>query len=195
MDRGQHVWKISDYIRRRHDDKWDEWKVANSDEQWRDKNLLVDMILENDPTYDCVWILGVWFGHIIIPRIINQVNKILVFDYDTIPVRIAMSKFPGKDKIIFREEDVNFELMNGKANRYLEHAPDLVINTACEHMYFMHAFKIDCMPLLALQGNAKEKLSVINPIENVEHLTDQAGLSEVVDCHSDGICHSVLGYA
>ena len=153
------------------------------------------MILENDPSYDCVWILGVWFGHIIIPRIINQVGKIWVFDYDLKPISLAMSKFPKTDKIIYSESDVNFELMNGKANRFLEHAPDLVINTACEHMYFMHAFKIDCMPLLALQGNARNKLSVINPIESCRHLTDQAGLTDIVDYHSDGECHSVLGYA
>lgn len=189
---------ITDYIRRKYPLRYEEWEVANNESQWKHKSFIVDKILEIQDYFECVWIFAPWFGQITIPRLKERADKILVFDYDTFPVSTMLSKTGQKEGVFVCNRDVNFDLMLGRCNNFaVEYPPDLILNTACEHMYYMKALGIEAFPLYALQGNNKIKSigSEINRIDSTETLIEQAGITEVLHASSDEDHHTVIGYA
>jgi len=191
------MFEITDYLKREDPFRYEEWIVANSDSQWKHKTFIVDKIFEIQDSFDCVWIFAPWFGHITIPRLLEKAEKIVVFDYDIFPVSSMLKKY-GKENVFVCERDVNFDLMLGKCNIFcFDHPPDLILNTACEHMYYMKALGIEAFPLYALQGNNKIKSigSEINRIDSTETLIEQAGITEVLHASSDEDHHTVIGYA
>ena len=191
------MFEMTDYLKRRDELRYEEWKIANHEDQWKHKTFILDEIFKIQDSFECVWIFAPWFGHITIPRLIDKAEKIVVFDYDVFPVRFMLNKF-GKEGVYICDTDVNFDLMLGKCNSFVvDHPPDLILNTACEHMYYMKELRIEAFPMFALQGNSKSTPSQkeINQIHSVELLLEQSGITEVLHSSSDDLYHTVIGYA
>lgn len=104
-----------------------------SDNQFNSKKTLLRSIeelgiLRSDSD---VFIMGCWYGSILIPLLSDKVRTIIAMDLDDTVIRIAKNRFFKEyDNIVWYSKDVFLHPV---------HRPDvnLIINTSCEHMNSM----------------------------------------------------------
>ena len=102
-----------------------------SDNQIASKTALLSQIDElnflNKDSNVVIW--GSWYGSILIPQLVNRVNKVVCMDIDEKPLNIAKNRFfTNYRNIDYVSGDVfeNYKDIYQKVN--------LIINTSCEHM-------------------------------------------------------------
>lgn len=104
-----------------------------SDNQFNSKKTLLRLIEELDilRSDSSVFIMGCWYGSILIPLLSDKVRTIIAMDLDDTVIRI------GKNKLF--KEYTNIIWSTGDVFLYPIHNPDvnLIINTSCEHMTSM----------------------------------------------------------
>ena len=104
-----------------------------SDNQFNSKKTLLRLIEELDilRSDSSVFIMGCWYGSILIPLLSDKVSKIIAMDLDDTVIRI------GKNKLF--KEYTNIIWSTGDVFLYpiCEPNVNLIINTSCEHMTSM----------------------------------------------------------
>lgn len=104
-----------------------------SDNQFNSKKTLLRSIEELDilRSDSSVFIMGCWYGSILIPLLSDKVRKIIAMDLDDTVIRIAKNRF-------FKEY-TNIIWSTGDVFLYPIYEPNvnLIINTSCEHMTSM----------------------------------------------------------
>ena len=101
-----------------------------SDNQFNSKKTLLRLIEELDilRSDSSVFIMGCWYGSILIPLLSDKVRTIIAMDLDDTVIRI------GKNKLF--KEYTNIIWSTGDVFLYPISEPNvnLIINTSCEHM-------------------------------------------------------------
>ena len=101
-----------------------------SDNQFNSKKTLLRLIEELDilRSDSSVFIMGCWYGSILIPLLSDKVRTIIAMDLDDTVIRI------GKNKLF--KEYTNIIWSTGDVFLYpiCEPNVNLIINTSCEHM-------------------------------------------------------------
>lgn len=104
-----------------------------SDNQFNSKKTLLRLIEELNilRSDSSVFIMGCWYGSILIPLLSDKVSKIIAMDLDDTVIRI------GKNKLF--KEYTNIIWSTGDVFLYpiCEPNVNLIINTSCEHMTSM----------------------------------------------------------
>ena len=156
---------------------------ANTERQWRHKFHLLNNLMPHLDEGMTIWLLGSWYGHIIPPYLYKRFKDINVIyiDFDHEAMQLSWT-FDNHAKKRY-ELDINFELLNGKS-KWLEEQdpPDVVINTACEHMWHMREliFRVS-MPLLAFQtNNFRKEEAHVNCCDTMDEFKEQTGITDVV---------------
>lgn len=185
------VWEWShalEYITHSFPWRYRDFALANTERQYRHKcNLIENLSLCADPDKGMTfWILGSWYGHIIIPLIAHyfpKIKNIIAFDFDD-EVHELCWLFNKRlnDKIIREKCDVNFDLLFGKSGWFEdEYPPDIIINTACEHMYYMKHLELKhTNPILGFQTNNYDLEDAhVNCCNTLEEFKTQSGINKV----------------
>jgi len=124
-----------------------------SDNQFNSKKTLLRSIEELDilRSDSDVFIMGCWYGSILIPLLSDKVGKIIAMDLDDTVIRI------GKNKLF--KEYTNIIWSTGDVFLYpiCEPNVNLIINTSCEHMNSMKDWpfwdRVDDNAYFAFQSN------------------------------------------
>ena len=124
-----------------------------SDNQFNSKKTLLRLIEELNilRSDSSVFIMGCWYGSILIPLLSDKVSKIIAMDLDDTVIRI------GKNKLF--KEYTNIIWSTGDVFLYpiCEPNVNLIINTSCEHMNSMKDWpfwdRVDDNAYFAFQSN------------------------------------------
>jgi len=131
---------------------------------WLVEHLKIHTIADNKNKE--VWILGSWYGTILVPLIQRTLINptIHMVDYDSENLEVA--RLFHKD-VITHCLDVTFDLP--------ELDTDIIINTSCEHMYPMKDIPMHGLCFYH-SNNFREDLAHINCVDSVEELAEQSGI-------------------
>jgi hypothetical protein len=169
--------------------RYRDFALASTERQYRHKcNLIENLSLCADPDKGMTfWILGSWYGHIIIPLITHyfpNIIHIVAFDFDPEVHKLCWSFNKRHNDIILREKcDVNFDLLFGRAGWFEDkYPPDIIINTACEHMYYMKHLELKhTNPVLGFQTNNYDLEDAhVNCCNTLEEFQIQSGMNRVL---------------
>ena len=122
------------------------------------------------------WILGSWYGTLIIPLIwqyFGTLKKIHMCDFDGEALEIA-ERLHGKRRLMTHAIDVNWEF-----ERLAKVKTDIMVNTSCEHMYPMTDFKTDALCVFQ-STNFKEDYAHINAVDSLEEFEEQCNMTQVL---------------
>ncbi len=123
-----------------------------------------------------VWVLGSWYGNIIVPLLNHYLKEpfinLVEYDKEALELsRIYCFKYLGAKNIGYHNLDVNFDLQDLEA--------DIIINTSCEHMLPMKEF--NHKGLCAYQSNNYSKdQSHINCVESLEEFIEQCDFKKIL---------------
>ena len=183
--------------------RWRDFALANTERQYRHKcSLIENLSLCADSDKEMTfWILGSWYGHIMIPLIMHyfpKVKHIIAFDFDNEVHEICWTFNEKHNRLLVRELcDVNFDLLFGKSEYWEEkYPPDVKINTACEHMYYMKHLELKTTnPVLGYQINNYDlEDSHVNCCETLEKFQEQSGMNNVFYKSTDPYARSYNNY-
>jgi len=183
--------------------RYRDFALANTERQYRHKcNLIENLSLCADPDKEMTfWILGSWYGHIMIPLIMHyfpKVKHIVAFDFDNEVHEICWAFNQRHNHLLVRELcDVNFNLLFGGSEYWEKEYPaDVIINTACEHMYYMKHLKLKITnPVLGYQINNYDlEDSHVNCCDNIEEFKEQSGMNRVLYKSIDPYARSYNNY-
>lgn len=129
-----------------------------------------------------VALLGGWYAQILTPLLVKNFDTQIIvnyeLDYHTKSISYKFNKhFKDTNKYLFKEKNVMFESLNRK------YSFDTVINTSCEHMYYMNHFrKINSLDSYFVLQSTDDNSYVdhINCVKDEEELIDQSGIVEVL---------------
>jgi len=119
-----------------------------------------------------VWILGSWYGTILVPllyRKIPNIKTVHLVDYDAETLDLAKRIFRNYN-IKIHQYDINFDYPKIKG--------DLIINTSCEHMWPMKDYNFDGLCVFQ-SNNFREDTSHINCVDSLDEFIAQSGLSQI----------------
>jgi hypothetical protein len=119
-----------------------------------------------------VWVLGSWYGTILVHLLIKKIPNIKTIhlvDYDKEALDIAGGMFKEYN-VQLHHYDINFDWPKIEG--------DLIINTSCEHMWPMkdYPFKGLCV---FQSNNFKEEQAHINCVDSLEEFVEQTGIKEI----------------
>ena len=180
------VWEWSntlEFIAHKYPHRYKDFAYSIRKNQWVAKSWLMEHLsMINEKENPIVWVLGSWYGSVIVPLInhyIPDVKEIHLFDYDKEVFEICHKLHSKWNRKITRHcTDINFEIDLLKS---YDVQPDIVINTSCEHMYHMKALLLENKDILyAFQSNNFNLESAhINIAHNLEMFKQQCGLTEI----------------
>lgn len=154
----------SDYIHRTFDfiKSYSENQIASK--TWLAEHLKMHTIADNKNKE--VWILGSWYGTLLVPLVRSVLinPKIHLVDYDIENLEIAQL-FHGR--LYTHCLDVTFDLP--------ELDTDIIINTSCEHMYPMKDIPMKGLCFYQ-SNNFTADHAHINCVNSVEELAEQSGI-------------------
>mgnify|MGYP001183151560 CR=1 FL=1 len=171
-----------DFIAHKYPFRYKDFAQSIAKNQWKSKTWLIENLsMINDEEEPEVWVLGSWYGSVIVPLIMHHipnVKKIHLFDYDKEAIEICYKLHSKWNKKIKRyHADINFEIDLLKS---YENQPDIVINTSCEHMWNMKDLKLEGNILYAFQSNNfTPETAHINCPKNLEDFKNQVELKEI----------------
>ena len=146
-----------------------------SENQVHAKSWLVERLILH-PIADVknkeVWILGSWYGTILIPllyRKIPNIKTIHLVDYDAETLDLAKRIFRDYN-IKTHQYDINFDYPKIKG--------DLIINTSCEHMWPMKDYNFNGLCVFQ-SNNFREDTAHINCVDSLDEFIGQSGLSQI----------------
>jgi len=179
------VWEWGDaldFIAHQYPHRYRDFASSIRKNQWISKTWLVEHLSTiNDKENPVIWVLGSWYGTVIVPLLFNKIpniKEIHLFDYDEEVFKIChLIHSKWGNKIHRHCADINFMLHpDDKLTR-----PDIAINTSCEHMWPMRDFKVKHKDVLwAVQSNNYEpEPAHINCVQSAKELTEQSGISFV----------------
>lgn len=115
-----------------------------------------------------VWILGSWYGTVLVPLIRSVLNNttLHLVDYDPETLAVARTIHPD---IFTHAIDVTFDLPHLDT--------DIIINTSCEHMYPMKDIPMKGLCFYQ-SNNFKEDIAHINCVDSVEEFAEQSGIKD-----------------
>lgn len=131
---------------------------------------------------DSVAILGGWFAHIIVPFLLDDLKcgNVVNFEIDRDSKDISYrfnNRYKQSKKYFAAEKNVMLDKIPSKYNF------DIVINTSCEHMFYMKKFRelnYDIDPVYVLQSTDNDEYDDhINCVENENELAEQANMSQI----------------
>jgi hypothetical protein len=147
------------------------------------KTWLRDELLDTfGGTFNTVWVVGGWYG--VLPAMLfddprYRIGRIVSFDLDAdcAAVALAVNRGPVEEgRFEARTGDMYDLVYDGPA------APDLVINTSCEHIPDVRGW-LDRLPpgmAVVLQSNNYfDESEHINCVNTLEEFVEQARLSKV----------------
>jgi len=180
------IWEWSEtleLIAHKYPHRYKDFAYSIRKNQWQSKSWLMEILsVINEKENPVIWVLGSWYGTVIVPLIfeyIKDVKQIHLFDYDEEVFEICHSLHKKwNNKIVRHCKDINFEI--DKLKSY-DIQPDIVINTSCEHMWFMQDLLLkDKSILYAFQSNNfKLESSHINCTDSLEEFKNQTGLKTI----------------
>lgn len=180
------IWEWSEtleLIAHKYPHRYKDFAYSIRKNQWQSKSWLMEILsVINEKENPVIWVLGSWYGTVIVPLIfeyIKDVKQIHLFDYDKEVFEICHSLHKKwNDKIVRHCKDINFEI--DKLKSY-DTQPDIVINTSCEHMWFMQDLLLkDKSILYAFQSNNfKLESAHINCTDSLEEFKNQTGLKTI----------------
>ena len=180
------IWEWSEtleLIAHKYPHRYKDFAYSIRKNQWQSKSWLMEMLsVINDKESPVIWVLGSWYGTVIVPLIfeyIKDAKEIHLFDYDEEVFEICHSLHKKWNKKIVRHcKDINFEIDQLKS---YDVQPDIVINTSCEHMWFMQDLLLkDKSILYAFQSNNfKLESAHINCTDSLEEFKNQTGLKTI----------------
>lgn len=131
---------------------------------WLTEHLKMHTI--TDPHDKEVWILGSWYGTVLVPLIRSTLKnpKIHLVDYDQENLDIALRIHQNIQTHCL---DVSFDLP--------EIETDIIINTSCEHMYPMKDIPMHGLCFYH-SNNFYEDHAHINCVDSVDELAEQSGI-------------------
>lgn len=149
-----------------------------SDNQFKAKLKLLELIDYYVDTESNIAMLGCWFGSILIPYLAPKVNKITAVDLDDTVIRIGKNHlFPHCKNVSWSTGDV--------FTKQLDYSKiSCVINTSCEHMKSMKEwpywnkgsyFAVTSNNMFDIEGH-------INCVNNIEEFVQQMpSNSEIIE--------------
>lgn len=156
---------------------------AFNHKQIASKQWARDMLAtHSDASFDHVWVMGGWLG--ILPAMLFDdsrfsIGRITSFDIDPEVGTVAETlnrKLAGRDRFAARTADM-YELDYTGSD-----APDLVINTSCEHIadlaHWLALLPEGCRVMLQ-SNNYFSEPTHINCVHSVDEFAQQAHLSEL----------------
>lgn len=180
------IWEWSEtleLIAHKYPHRYKDFAYSIRKNQWQSKSWLMEILsVINEKENPVIWVLGSWYGTVIVPLIfeyIKDVKQIHLFDYDKEVFEICHSLHKKwNNKIVRHCKDINFEI--DKLKSY-DIQPDIVINTSCEHMWFMQDLLLkDKSILYAFQSNNfKLESAHINCTDSLEEFKNQTGLKTI----------------
>jgi len=129
---------------------------------------------------DKITILGSWYGNIIVPLLVDNINgikdiQLIDMDEDALDIgRKFLTRKYKNTNIHYFKEDVNF-------TDFSEWHTNICINTSCEHMVPMSSvsFKDDKHVLYILQSNnMKDEREHVNCVEDYYELIKQSAITK-----------------
>lgn len=139
------------------------------------------------PSFNNVAIIGGWYCHILAKTLIDDLNCKFICNYDIDEDCKYVSykfnkKFKNLDQYIFSCKNLFMEKHLHTVQ--IEKGPvDLVINTSCEHMFYMRNLRkmhFSDESLLVLQStDCDDYPDHINTVEDPDELAFQAGINDV----------------
>ena len=179
------VWEWSDAlhtISHKFPHRYKDFAASIRKNQWQSKTWLMERLaVINDKENPVIWVLGSWYGSVIVPLIFNyipDVKRVHLFDYDKEVFEICHTLHKRwNNKIVRHDHDINFEFPHFQYYPE-EQLPDIIINTSCEHMYHMKALDIKKEDILCAfqSNNFNLEDAHINIAKNLEHFKEQCGL-------------------
>lgn len=135
-----------------------------SAKSWLTEHLKIQFIADNENKE--VWILGSWYGTILVPlvRSVLKNPKIHLVDYDKETLSIAKQIHYD---ITTHKIDVTFDLPKIDT--------DIIINTSCEHMYPMKDINMKGFCFYQ-SNNFRNDNAHINCVDSKEELAEQSGI-------------------
>ncbi len=180
------VWEWSEtleLIAHKYPHRYKDFAYSIRKNQWQSKSWLMEMLsVINDKENPVIWVLGSWYGTVIVPLIfeyIKDAKEIHLFDYDEEVFEICHSLHKKWNKKIVRHcKDINFEI--NKLKSY-DVQPDIVINTSCEHMWHMRDMLLPNKDILyAFQSNNFDlEPAHISIAWDLDEFKYQAGLKNI----------------
>lgn len=119
-----------------------------------------------------VWILGSWYGTILIYLLYNKIPNIKTIhlvDYDMEALKIANDLFRDYN-IKTHHYDINFDWPKIKG--------DIIINTSCEHMWPMKDYNFNGLCVFQ-SNNFREEPAHINCVDSLEEFVKQTGINQI----------------
>ena len=153
---------------------------SSTKSQLQSKLWLADELEKLNLHFKKVAIIGGWFAQYITPLLIDNFNVDSVHNYDIDKdAQIISYKFNRRYK---EQGKYLADTKNVFIKPLIEHY-DMIINTSCEHMYYMKKFK-DLNPALnpiyILQSTNDTKYDDhINCVNSAEELAEQANINEI----------------
>jgi len=152
---------------------------ASTTSQLQSKLWIINELINLNIHPKKVALLGGWFGHLITPLLIDELNvkHIRNYEIDEDAIRISF-KLNGRYKdTIYKTSKKNVMIDE------IENDFDLVINSSCEHMFPMRKFRElnpHLKPIYVLQSTNETKYDDhINCVSSPEELANQAILEDV----------------
>lgn len=179
------VWEWSqalEVIAHKYPHRYKDFAYSIRKNQWQSKSWLIERLaVINDKENPIIWVLGSWYGSVIVPLIFNYIEdtkRVHLFDYDEEVFQICHTLHQRwNNKIVRHNCDVNFEMDLFK--KYpKEDLPDIIINTSCEHMYHMKDLDLPKQDILcAFQSNNFDLEDAhINISPDIDDFKEKCGL-------------------
>jgi hypothetical protein len=153
---------------------------SSTKSQLQSKMWLIEELEKLNLYYKKVALIGGWFAQYITPLLIDNLNVDIVHNYDIDKdAQIISYKFNRR----YKEQGKYFATTKNVFIKPLTEHYDMIINTSCEHMYYMKKFKelnIALNPIYVLQSTNDTKYDDhINCVNSAEELSNQADLKEI----------------
>ena len=172
-----------DFIAYQYPFRYKDFAQSIAKNQWKAKTWLMENLsLINDKEEPEVWVLGSWYGSVIVPLIMHyipDIKKLHLFDYDPEAIDICYKLHDRWNHKIERyHADINFEIDKLKSYK---NQPDIVINTSCEHMWNMRDLLLEDNEILyAFQSNNfTPEAAHINCPNDLKSFNKQVGLNHI----------------
>ena len=144
-----------------------------SENQMAAKSWLVEHLKMhpiNDGRPKTVWVLGSWYGTILIPLLQNNIKNIEIHMVDYDPETLKIAEFMFDHKVKTHCMDVNFDLEQLEA--------DIIINTSCEHMYPMTDYNFKGLCVFQT-NNFREETAHINCVDTLDDFKQQLNMKRI----------------
>ena len=152
---------------------------ASTTSQLQSKLWIVNELINLNIQPNRVALLGGWFGHLITPLLIDELNVKYIRNYeiDEDAIKISFKLNARYKDIVYKTSKKNVMIDE------IENDFDLVINSSCEHMFPMKKFRElnpHLKPIYVLQSTNETKYDDhINCVNSPNELANQAILEDV----------------